>query len=270
MRPATGCCGIAARAKWNTIGRRAVGGRSARLPLWNSCARLEGPRTRFRERDQVQQAVDEILTDHEVDTFVRIQIEECEQATYRQATPGRPSKQTKYRKETRRHYRLTWSIDPVLLAQVERQDGVFPLLTNDRQLSAEEVLRAYKRQPMIEKRFSQLKTDFAVAPIYLKDVARIQGLLAVYFFVLLVQTLLERELRRAMAKAGLESLPLYPEGRPCRRPTTHRVLEVFELVQRHVLDKSGSDETEVFVTELTSLQRQIIKLLGLSSRNYGQ
>ena len=231
--------------------------------------RLEGPRTRFRERDKVQQAVDEILTHHEVDTFVRIQIEECEQATYRQATPGRPSKQTKYRKETRRHYRLTWSIDPVLLAQVERQDGVFPLLTNDRQLSAEEVLRAYKRQPMIEKRFSQLKTDFAVAPVYLKDVARIQGLLAVYFFVLLVQTLLERELRRAMAKAGLESLPLYPEGRPCRRPTTHRVLEVFELVQRHVLDKSGSDETEVFVTELTSLQRQILKLLGLSPRNYG-
>lgn len=90
----------------------------------------------------------------------------------------------------------------MLLARVERQDGVFPLLTNDRQLSAEEVPRAYKRQPMIEKRFSQLKTDFAVAPVYLKDVARIQGLLAVYFFVLLVQTLLERELRRAMVKEG--------------------------------------------------------------------
>jgi transposase len=33
------------------------------------------------------------------------------------------------------------------------------------------VLRAYKRQPIIEKRFCQLKTDFAVAPVYLKDVA---------------------------------------------------------------------------------------------------
>jgi len=231
--------------------------------------RLQGPRTRFRERDKVQQAVDEILTHHEVDAFVRVPIEECEQATYRQATPGRPSKKTKYRKETRRHYSLTWSVDPLLLAQAERQDGVFPLLTNDRQLSAEEVLRAYKRQPMIEKRFSQLKTDFAVAPVYLKDVARIQGLLAVYFFVLLAQTLLERELRRAMARQGLESLPLYPEGRPCRRPTTHRVLEVFEMLQRHVLHKSDTDEPEVFVTELTPLQRQILKLLGLSPRHYG-
>jgi transposase len=232
-------------------------------------ARLEGPRTRFREREKVQQAVDEILTHCEVETFVRVQLEECEQATYRQATPGRPSPQTKYRKETRHHYSLTWSVDPLLLAQVERQDGVFPLLTNDRHLSAEEVLRAYKRQPMIEKRFSQFKTDFAVAPVYLKDVARIQGLLAVYFFVLLVQTLLERELRRAMAQQGLESLPLYPEGRPCRHPTTHRVLEIFELVQRHVFHKPGSEEPEVFVTELTPLQRQILKLLGLSPRNYG-
>jgi transposase len=49
------------------------------------------------------------------------------------------------------------------------------LLTNDKQLTAEEVLRAYKRQPIIEKRFSQLKTDFAVAPVYFKDVGRIQA-----------------------------------------------------------------------------------------------
>jgi transposase len=232
-------------------------------------ARLQGPRTRFRERDKVQQAVDGILNELEVEAFVRVQIEEREQATYRQAQRGRPNQQTKYRKETRHYYTLTWSIDAAALAQLERQDGVFPLLTNDRQLSAAEVLRAYKRQPMIEKRFSQLKTDFAVAPVYLKDVARIQGLLAVYFFVLLAQTLLERELRSAMARQGLESLPLYPEGRPCRRPTTQRVLETFDLVQRHVLHKSNGNEPEVFVTELTPLQQQILTLFGLSPRDYG-
>ena len=60
---------------------------------------------------------------------------------------------------------------------------------------------------MIEKRFSQLKTDFEVAPIYLKNVSRIQALLCVYFFAMLTQALVERELRRAMEKAELESLP---------------------------------------------------------------
>ena len=44
-------------------------------------------------------------------------------------------------------------------------------------------------EPLIEKRFSQLKTDFAAAPVYLKNATRIQGLLAIYVLVLLTQTL---------------------------------------------------------------------------------
>jgi hypothetical protein len=51
------------------------------------------------------------------------------------------------------------------LCRDSREDGIFPLLSNDRRLSATEVLRAYKRQPLLEKRFSQFKTDFAVAPV---------------------------------------------------------------------------------------------------------
>jgi transposase len=163
---------------------------------------------------------------------------------------------------------LSWALDPAALAEAEREDGIFPLLSNDRQLTAEEVLRAYKRQPLIEKRFSQFKTDFAVAPVYLKDIGRIQGLLAVYFFVLLVQTLLERELRRAMAREKLESLPLYPEDRPCTRPTTYRVIEVFKPIQRHVLSV-GDAEPQFLVTELSPLHRQILRLLGLSPNDYG-
>lgn len=231
-------------------------------------ARLQGPRTRLRERAQVQQAVDEILTQYEVAGWVRVQIEEQATATYRQAQPGRPSPQTKYQKETRTRYQLTWELEPAALAEAEREDGVFPLLTNDRQLTAEEVLRAYKRQPLIEKRFSQFKTDFAVAPVYLQDIGRIQGLLAVYFFVLLVQTLLERELRRGLTREKLESLPLYHEGRACSRPTTYRVIEVFEPIQRHVL-QVGDGEPQLLVTELTPLHRQIIRLLGLSPDTYG-
>lgn len=231
--------------------------------------RLASPRTRFRERGKVQRAVEDLLAQCDVESWIRVSIEEREDATYRQAQPGRPSKHTKYKKETRPRYHLTWELDAVAFANAEREDGIFPLLTNDRQLSAEEVLRAYKRQPLIEKRFSQFKTDFAVAPVYLKDVGRIQGLLAIYFFVLLVQTLLERELRQAMARKGVDALPLYPEGRPCSRPTTARVIEVFEPVQRHLL-LVGDNEPQCLMTELSKLQRQIIKLLGLSPADYGR
>jgi len=230
--------------------------------------RLGGPRTRFRERAKVEGAVAEILAEAEATCWLTVAIEEQEEATFRQATRGRPSEQTKYLKQTRSRYKLTWKLNLEALGEAEREDGVFPLLTNDRQLSATEVLRAYKRQPLLEKRFSQFKTDFAVAPVYLKNVSRIQGLLAAYFFALLVQTLLERELRQAMARTGEKSLPLYPEGRPCARPTTHRLIEVFSSIQRHAV-RVGDGEPQVMVTKLTKAQRSIIRLLGLDPRTYG-
>jgi transposase len=231
-------------------------------------ARLQGPRTRFRERSKVERAVAQVLADAEASSWLLVEIEEQEEETFRQATRGRPSEQTKYLKETRSRFTLTWKLNVEALSEAELEDGVFPLLTNDRKLSATEVLRAYKRQPLLEKRFSQFKTDFAVAPVFLKNVSRIQGLLAAYFFALLVQTLLERQLRQAMERAGEATLPLYPEARPCARPTTHRLIEVFSSVQRHEV-RLGEAESQVMVTKLTPTQRSIVRLLGLDPRTYG-
>ena len=248
--------------------RRARSIQKATETLGDLRDRLQGPRTRFRERSKVEQALTEVLAEAEASSWLVVEIEEQEEETFRQATRGRPSEQTKYLKETRPRFTLTWKLDVEALSEAEREDGVFPLLTNDRKLSATEVLQAYKRQPLLEKRFSQFKTDFAVTPVFLKNVSRIQGLLAAYFCALLVQTLLERELRQAMARAGEASLPLYPEARACARPTTHRLIEVFSSIQRHEV-RVGEGEVQVVVTKLTKTQRSIIRLLGLDPRTYG-
>lgn len=243
-------------------------------------ARLQSPRTRFRDRSKVEEAVRRILEEREVESLLEVHVHASVEESYRQLGPGRPTDRTRYRKEERSAYSLAWELDQERVAEAERQDGIFPLLTNDRTLPAEEVLRAYKRQPFIEKRFSQFKSEFTVAPVFLKNVARIQGLLAVYFFVLLTQALLERELRRAMAKASRTALPLYPEGRDCSRPTTPRVLEIFDPVQRHVIrpveppdsppDANAEPGDQVMITALTPLQRQILQLLGLPPASYGR
>ncbi len=230
--------------------------------------RLQGPKTRFRERSKVDAAVQEILEKYDVESLLPVDVLEQDKPTFRQASKGRPGKDTKYVKKVKKQFDISWSVDPIRVAEAESLDGIFPLISNAKQMTAEEILRAYKRQPIIEKRFSQLKTDFAVAPIYLKSVTRIQALLAVYFFVLIVQTLLERELRQAMERAGIESLPLYPEGRACRRPTTRKILDLFDGVQRHELTLPGR-EPEVMVTDLSPLQKQVLKLLGISEKSYG-
>jgi transposase len=230
--------------------------------------RLRGPRTRFRQRAKVVAAVDEILDTYNVRDFLHANVTERQEEKYQQADRGRPHEATKYTRRLQTRFDVNWSTDGRQLDRAVAGDGVFPLITNLTDWSAGDVLRAYKRQPIIEKRFSQLKTDFAVAPVYLKNVRRIVGLLTIYFFALMVQTLLERELRRAMADQGRESLPLYPEGRSCKRPTTRRVLDVFEPLARHTISTSESEDIECFTTELAPLHRTLLKLLGVPASDY--
>jgi hypothetical protein len=94
-----------------------------------------------------------------------------------------------------------------------------------------------------------------------------EAFLCVYFFALLAEALLERELRRAMEREGMESLPLYPEGRDCRRPTARRLIDVFALLQRHILSRRGEDPV-VLLTDLAPLHRKILRLLGLTTTIY--
>ncbi len=230
--------------------------------------RLSGPRTRFKDRKKVDEGVQEIVKRLKEESLLIVTVEQREEGTFRQAGKGRPGKNTKYVKKIKKRFEISWSIDTVRLAEAEATDGIFPLISNVDEMTPEEILRAYKRQPIIEKRFSQLKTDFAVAPIYLKSVTRIQGLLAVYFLTLIIQTLLERELRQAMEREKIKSLPLYPEERDCRCPTARKVIDLFDGIQRHELKQPGQ-ETEVMVTELSPLQKQILGLMGISAKSYG-
>ena len=231
--------------------------------------RLQASRTRFRDRAKVEAAVDQILERGDVARWVTVTVHEVPKEEFKQAKRGRPGKDTQYVKEVRLRYRITWELDTSQIKHDEMTDGVFPLITNQHDMPAEDVLKAYKRQPLIEKRFSQFKSDFEVAPMYLKEVTRIQSLLCMYFFALMIQTLLERELRQALEASEYEAIPLYPEHRACSAPTTRRVLDIFETVQRHKLS-AGSREQQTFVTQLTPLQRQIANWFGLTPRNYGR
>jgi transposase len=224
--------------------------------------KLASPRTRHRERAKVAEAVEAILAETGTGGWIEVTIEERTEETYRQQRRGRPGADTLYVKRERKRFELAHRVELERLSEEARCDGIFPLITDEATMSAEDLLLAYKQQPMIEKRFGQLKTDFVVAPVFLKEVSRIQALLCVYFLALLVESLLERELRRAMEREGIDSLPLYPEGRACRRPTARKVIDLFEDVQRHELP-SGRRPAVVFTTKLSRLQRRILRLLNM-------
>ena len=230
--------------------------------------KLRSPRTRYRQEAKVAEAVAEILQSRKAAPWIVTEVQPHSVETFHQDHRGRPGKDTRYVKKVATRFELACHIDAAAVAADAASDGIFPLVSNVADLDELQLLHAYKRQPTIEKRFSQFKTDFEVAPVYLKAVHRIQALLAVYFLALLVEALLERELRQAMQAKGIEALPLYPEGRACRWPTARRVIDLFESVQRHTLTHRQRP-AEVMVTELTRLQRRLLILLGLSAKDYG-
>ena len=230
--------------------------------------KLRSPRTRYRQEAKVAEAVAEILQSCGAGAWIATEVQPQTQETFHQDHRGRPGKDTRYVKKVATRFDLAYRIDDAGVATDATSDGVFPLVTNVSELSELELLQTYKRQPAIEKRFSQLKTDFEVAPVYLKAVHRIQAFLAVYFLALLIEALLERQLRQAMQGKGIEALPLYPEGRACRWPTARRVIDLFESVQRHTLTRP-QHSPEIMLTEPTRLQRKLLRLLGLSVKEYG-
>jgi transposase len=226
--------------------------------------KLGSPRTRYRLRAKVTEAVEAILQEYNVANWITVEVTEQNREKFRQEKRGRPGKETRYVKEESTRFDLTHRVDLDRITEDAQCDGIFPLITNERTLSELQLLMAYKHQPSIERRFEQMKTDFLVAPVYLKETSRIQALLCLYFFVLLTEALLERELRRAMKAQEIESLPLYPEKRPSRRPTARKVIDLFEDVQGHTLTVNNAPPVE-FTTDLTRLQRRILRLLGMSN-----
>ena len=104
--------------------------------------------------------------------------------------------------------------------------------------------------------------------MFLRDPPRIEGLLCCHFLAMLVQALIERHIRNAMATRGLHELSLYPEDRGCAAPTAARVLEIFTGVARHHLRDPHGHLVQTFQPELTDLQRQVLDLLDIPHTAY--
>ena len=136
-------------------------------------------------------------------------------------------------------------------------------------MDAAAVLAAYKYQPFLEKRNEQLKSVLSVAPIYLQNPKRVAALLFVYFLAVLVFALIEREARLSMKKREIESIPLYPEGRPCKAPTTDGILSAFLGLRRNRLMNVEGAVVRTFHDPLPPVAALLLKLLGTKRRAYG-
>ncbi len=73
--------------------------------------------------------------------------------------------------------------------------------------------------------------------------------------------LIERIVRQAMIRDGIEPLAVLPEAREARTPTTARFLEMFSDVCWSEFKRGG--ETVAFPIQISELQKQLLRLLDI-------
>lgn len=225
-------------------------------------------RRQLRSARQIRRAVSEIVESRSMGSFLRVRLKRQVQEETRRLRPGRPRGGDPVRVVRRSVWGLDVRVDEGAWRLERRTDGVFPLVSNldKKKFPKKEVVSIYKYQPYVEKRFSQLKTDLEVAPVYLKKPRRCAGLVHAYYVALAVASLIERTVRRAMARDRIKDLPLFPEGRPTATPTCPRILEAFKGASWYEFRRG--EEVVCFPLQLTALQRQMLKLLEVPTTLY--
>jgi len=91
---------------------------------------------------------------------------------------------------------LHWIHNTQALAQVQRQDGRYLLVTNDHSLSHRQMFRLYRQKDGVETAFHICKSDLKVSPLFLHQDQRIASMIFINLLALLAYNLLQRQLQQ--------------------------------------------------------------------------
>ena len=146
--------------------------------------------------------------------------------------------------------------DQAAITAAARTDGVDALATNlPGRLSATQVLRLYKDQPLVELRHRDAKQTLRVRPIFLHNDQRITALVSIVGLALVVVGLIQADLRHALGP-DQQLDGLLPQGRAAR-PTGRNILAAFQgLGLTYTPDG-------IVLDRLTGTQRRILQLLKI-------
>jgi transposase len=160
-------------------------------------------------------------------------------------------------------FQLDWGWNAQALERWQQLEGVYVLKTNLPRTTHRltKVLRLYKEQAQVERRFHHLKGPLAAAPMFLKNPERIAGLLGILVWALMVLALMERQVRRELK--GKPLYGLYPEHRPSGAPTGPALME--GLSGWCIVIVLQGETVRRQLAQPTPVQHEILKLLGVHS-----
>jgi hypothetical protein len=222
---------------------------------------------RLKTQAQIKKAFEAILVTHQMDTFIDVHIVTHIKVTRLRPRGRPPGEKARYRIRHKAYYSLQWKQNIQALQAQRRVDGVFPLLCTDENLHPREVLKAWKYQPRLEKRFEQLKHVHRAAPLLFKKIERVEANMFIFFVALMVQALLEREVRTALKVQKQGPLKLYPEERDALHPTTSQILKTFADISTYRINL-GHDPIHEYTDPLKPVHQEVLALLGIKEYQF--
>ena len=100
---------------------------------------------------------------------------------------------------------FTYEIDEAALARAQLMDGKLMLVTNVKDMQADEVVRHYKSLADIERGFRVLKSEIEMAPVYHRLPERIKAHASICFMALILYRVMRQRLKRADSDLSPES-----------------------------------------------------------------
>lgn len=213
----------------------------------------------FPDEDALAQAAEAILTRYRVKPYLQLTYwEQVEQHTVRRYR-DRPARVVEHRR-----FQVDYTLDAEAIDQQMRTLGWRVYVTNhpEATLSLPQAVTVYRQEYLVEHSFSRLKGHpLSLSPMYLQREDHIKGLIRLLSIALRLLTLMEFQVRQALADHQ-QTLPgLYP-GNPKRataRPTAEGLLASFRDITLVMVTVRG--QTYAHLSELTPLQRRILQAL---------
>jgi transposase len=158
---------------------------------------------------------------------------------------------------------LTWAVDTEALARAEALDGYYVLLTSTpvERADGSALLRMWKQESQIERRFSDWKGPLKVRPVFVTSNARMAALVLLLHLALMLYCLLEREARRQLAAKGRQKVTNLLAGHVDAVPTGDNILRAFEHL--FLIIEEEEHGREYVMSEFSPEQGELWRLLGI-------
>lgn len=224
---------------------------------------------RLKSEESIEKACDAILRKYQSTGFFSYVISNEPLITYKNKKRGRPANGKKQEKVeiVTDHFSIELHFDEAAFEKALCQCGYYPLITNKSQeeLSIENAMMAHKDQYKSEHINRRAKSGFNLEPVYIHTPKRIEAYLLLFKMALQLIILIERTARNNVQVRDKGLNNFMPNRNDVRNPRAEYMLKAFEYVVRGQMALPDGKSCG-FISELTPLQRDILKILEVPDR----